>query len=115
MVASRQNKEAVVRTYRKVSASAVGCLLAAALAMTAGEARAFSANGAYGVSSSIGPGARMSVGDSPDLLGSDPLARAALDRRCPEILADPTWYDDDIIALCLQARKRRHAAADGER
>jgi hypothetical protein len=115
MVASRENKEAVVRSYWKAPACAVACLLAAALAMSAGEARAFSVNGAYGVGVSIGPGARMSVGDSPDPLGSDPLARAALDRRCPEILADPTWYDDDIIALCLQARKRRHAAADGER
>jgi hypothetical protein len=113
MVASRQNKEAVVRTYRKVSASAVGCLLAAALAMTAGEARAFSVNGADGIS--IGPGARTSVAEGPNPFGGDPLAQAALDRRCPEILADPTWYDDDIIALCLQARKRRHAAVDGER
>ena len=115
MVASRANKEAVVRTYRKASASAVGCLLAAAVAMTAGEARAFSVIGAYGAGISIGPGARTSVAEGPNPFGGDPLAQAALDRRCPEILADPTWYDDDIIALCLRARKRRHAAVDGER
>jgi hypothetical protein len=115
MVALRQNTEAVVRTHRKAFASAVGCLLAAVLAMSAGAAGAFSVNGAHGVSISAGPGVRTNVGDSPDPFASDPLARAALDRRCPEILADPTWYDDDIIALCLQARKRRHAAVDGER
>jgi hypothetical protein len=108
-----------VRTYRKAKCdNAVGCLLAAGavaavLAMSAGPARALRVNDAHGVG--IGPGARTSVGDSPDPFGGDPLARAALDRRCPEILADPTWYDDDIIALCLQARKGRHAAVDGER
>ena len=83
--------------------------------MNAGEARALAINGAHGVSVSMGSGARTSVGDGPDPSGGDPLARAVLDRRCPEILADPTWYDDDIIALCLQARKRRHAAVEGER
>lgn len=112
MVASCQTRR--VRTDRQAGfADAVACLLVAVLAIAAGEARAFSVNGAHGVI--VGPGARANVGDTADSLGDDPLARAVLDRRCPEILADPTWYDDDIIALCLKARKRRHAAVDGDR
>ena len=116
MAATFQNKQTVVRTCPwSHSAIAFGCLVAVVLGMNSGEARALAINGAQGVSVSMGPGARTSVGDGPDPSGGDPLARAVLDRRCPEILADPTWYDDDIIALCLQARKRRHAAVEGER
>jgi hypothetical protein len=30
-----------------------------------------------------------------------------LKRRCPEILGNPAFYDDDILALCLRARGRK--------
>ena len=116
MAASFQIRATAARAHSlSQSAIAVGCLSAALLAMSVGEARALAVNGAHGVRVSTGRGALTTIGDSPDPSGGDPLARAVLDRRCPEILADPTWYDDDIIALCLQARKRRHAAVDGER
>jgi hypothetical protein len=41
-----------------------------------------------------------------DPLGNDPLVLMALERRCPDVFSDPSWYDDDIIALCLLARNR---------
>jgi hypothetical protein len=41
-----------------------------------------------------------------DSFENNPLAfLSALKRRCPQILEDPSSYDDDIVALCLQTRK----------
>ena len=75
---------------------AAACVMAMVLAMVAGQARAQNPSDS-----------RAARAASADPFGADPLALAVLERRCPEILADPTWYDDDIIALCLQARRRK--------
>jgi hypothetical protein len=58
-----------------------------------------------GVASSNGSPASESA--NSDALDNNPVAfSSALKRRCPQILEDPSSYDDDIVALCLQARKR---------
>jgi hypothetical protein len=57
-----------------------------------------SADGTVGVKA----GASTDAGAS----GDEPF-EAMLKRRCPEILGNPAFYDEDIVGLCLRARSKR--------
>jgi hypothetical protein len=40
-------------------------------------------------------------------MGANHLASLTLKRRCPEILANPSFYDDEIVFICEFALHRR--------
>jgi hypothetical protein len=100
--------------------AAIGVVLVASLtpvgyaqALKLGSTHGPHDGAADGGASSWGEGVAASNNSASDQsanwdgLDNNPAAfSTALKRRCPEILEDPSSYDDDIVALCLQARKR---------
>jgi hypothetical protein len=122
-IGTRQKEEGFVKTCANIeNADAsrrwvkIGVILIASL-MATGHAQALKLgpthslrDGGADLSGEGLAGSNVLPGDESANSGgldNNPVAFSnALKRRCPQILEDPSSYDDDIVALCLQARKR---------
>jgi hypothetical protein len=93
-----------VRALRRIlRQGALDCALATALCAASAAPSAWPA---YALKSDGVRIARDGTRADRNPMDDDPSVIVALWRKCPDILGDPSDYDDDLIALCLKAQRR---------